>query len=110
MGIILRIAVTTATVFFLAQYMAGISVASWKTALLVAVMLGILSVTVRPILYLITLPVNLITFGLFAYVLNALMVMLVPYIVSNFYVAGFLPALLFAFVITCVQSLLGFDD
>ena len=76
MGIILRIAVTTATVFFLAQYMAGISVASWKTALLVAVMLGILSVTVRPILYLITLPVNLITFGLFAYVLNALMVML----------------------------------
>ncbi|OGG59652.1 hypothetical protein A3C89_00350 [Candidatus Kaiserbacteria bacterium RIFCSPHIGHO2_02_FULL_50_50] len=110
MGIILNLAVTTATIFLLAEYMTGISVASWKAALFVAVVLGVLNITVRPILYLITLPVTLITFGLFTYVLNAFMIMLVPYVVSGFYVAGFLPALIAALIITLVQAVFGMDD
>jgi len=107
MGIILNLAVTTATIFFLAQYMSGISVVSWKSALLVAIVLGVLNITVRPILYLVTLPVTLLTFGLFTYVLNALMLMLVPYVVTSFHVAGFLPALIAALVITLVQAVFG---
>ena len=75
-----------------------------------AVVLGVLNITVRPILYLITLPVTLITFGLFTYVLNAFMIMLVPYVVSGFYVAGFLPALIAALIITLVQAVFGMDD
>lgn len=110
MRVLLHIAIITATIFFLAQYMSGISVVSWKTALLVAIVLGLLNVTVRPILYLVTLPVSLITFGLFSYVLNALMIMLIPYVISGFHVAGFFPALIAAMVITFTSALFGFEE
>lgn len=72
----------------------GISVENFVSALLVAVIIGLINVFIRPILMFITLPINVLTLGLFALVVNALLLMLAGYIAPGFEVDGFLSALL----------------
>jgi len=74
----------------------GIEVASLYTALIAAFVLGLANALVRPILFILTLPVTILTLGLFSFVLNALMVWLVSTVVKGFEVQGFIPAFLAA--------------
>jgi len=71
----------------------GVQVASLGTALLVALVLGLINTLLRPLLILLTLPVTLLTLGLFIFVLNALLFQLAAGLVEGFVVAGFWPAL-----------------
>lgn len=91
--ILLRILATAGALLLIADFLPGISVASSYTALVVAVLWGVMSVTVRPVLGLLTLPINLLTLGLFSFVLNALLFWLLATFVAGFQVAGFVPAL-----------------
>lgn len=91
--ILLRILATAGALLLIANFLPGISVASAYTALVVAILWGIMSVTLRPVLTLLTLPINLLTLGLFSFVLNALLFWLLSTFVAGFHVAGFLPAL-----------------
>lgn len=84
----------------------GISVDSFKTALIVAVILGIINVFIRPVLIILTLPISIITFGLFALIINAVLFWGVSLLVSGFTVAGFIPAFLGALIVSAVQWLL----
>ncbi|HEX2618460.1 MAG TPA: phage holin family protein, partial [Flavobacteriales bacterium] len=77
-----------------------------KTGLLVAVVLGLLNAFVRPALILLTLPVTVVSLGLFVLVINAGMVLLAARIVPGFEVQGFWWALAFSLVMWLVQSLL----
>lgn len=72
-------------------------------ALIAAVVLGALNLFIRPILLILTLPINILTLGLFSLVINALLVMLASYLVPGFSIAGFWTALLFALVLSVVN-------
>ena len=85
----------------------GIYLGSFWAALVVALILGLLNVFLKPILVLLTLPITVVTLGLFIFVINALIVLLVGNIVPGFFVAGFWSALLFSLVLTLINSFLG---
>lgn len=71
----------------------GVEVASFFAALVAVLLLGVVNAIIRPILILLTLPINILTLGLFTLVINSLMVLLVSSVVKGFNVHGFLPAL-----------------
>lgn len=82
------------------EYVPGITVENFYTALIVALVLGALNLVVRPILLILTLPVTLLTFGLFAFVLNAGLFWFASTFVEGFSVAGFIPAFIGAAVVS----------
>lgn len=78
----------------------GVSVSNWLVVLIVAVLLGAVNFFLRPVLIILTLPITLVTLGLFLFVINTLMVLLVAFLVPGFSVAGFWSALLFSLVVS----------
>lgn len=78
----------------------------WETILLVAVVWSVITMVIRPVLTILTLPITIITFGLFSLILNALLFWLMTYIVPGFEVAGFLPAFLGALVLSILSWLI----
>lgn len=85
----------------------GVTVENFLTAIVVAVVLGIVNAVIKPILVVLTLPINLLTLGLFTFIINALMVMLAGAIVPGFTVDGLLAALLFSIVVSLVGAVIG---
>jgi len=73
------------------------------SALIAAVVLGALNLFIRPIIVILTLPINVVTLGLFSLVINASLVLLATYLVPGFAVAGFWTAVLFAIVLSVVN-------
>ncbi|MBX2983988.1 MAG: phage holin family protein [Flavobacteriales bacterium] len=106
MRLIIRILISTIAVLVADLLLRGVHAEDFKTGLLVAIVLGVLNAVVRPILVLLTLPVTVVTLGLFVLVINAAMVMLAARIVPGFTVNGFWWALLFSVVMWAVQSVL----
>lgn len=94
------------TLLMLSQLGIGIAVSGLYTAVVVAAIWGLLGLTIRPLLSLLTLPINIITFGLFSFVLNALLFWFVASFVEGFTVAGFIPALLGSVVLSLVSSVI----
>ena len=82
-----------------------ITVDSFWTALIVAIVLGLINGVVKPIIILLTLPINILTLGLFTLVINALMIMLAAWIVPGFETGGFWPALLLGVILSLVSML-----
>ncbi len=96
----------TAIVFLAAAYfLPGIHVENFWVALLAAIMLSIVNFFVKPVLLILTLPINILTLGLFTFVINALMILLVSAIVSGFVIDGFWWALILALIVSIVSSL-----
>ena len=93
--------------FITARIVPGITIQSWETLGIVAVVWGVLSVILKPILILLTLPVNFLTLGLFTFVINALLIMLMAQIVPGFVVKNFGTALLAAVVLALLNVVLG---
>ncbi len=91
--ILLRWLVYALLIIFVAWIIPGISVDGFLSALLVAVVIGLINIFVKPILKFLTFPINFITFGLFSLILNALLFMLAGAITPGFEVEGFLSAL-----------------
>ncbi len=91
----------------IAQYsiIPGISVSSFAGALLFSFVLAGVNVLVRPLLFILTLPITLLTLGLFSFVLNALMFLFASTLVSGVVVAGFLPAFLCSLLVSLISSL-----
>jgi len=92
MKLILRWLISAAALMLIAMYVPGIHMANFYSALIAALIFGLINALVRPIALLLTLPVNIITLGLFTLVINALMFWLASTIVKGFSVAGFWPA------------------
>jgi len=85
----------------------GVSIANFWTALLAALVMGLVNFFIRPILSLLTLPLNLLTLGLFTFVLNAFLFELVAWMVNGFVVHTFLDALLGSLLVSIMSSLLA---
>jgi putative membrane protein len=106
MNLIIRILVTAFLVMVISHFMPGVNVASFTTSVIVAIVLGLLNIFIKPILVLLTLPVTIVTFGLFLLVINALIILLCTRIVGGFAVDGFLTAVLFSIILSILQSVL----
>ncbi len=92
MKLILRWLVSAGALMLIAMYVPGIKVASFYSALIAALIFGLINALIRPIAVLLTLPINLLTLGVFTLIINALMFWLASTIVKGFFVAGFWPA------------------
>ena len=106
MTFILRILLTAVVVVFLAKFLPGVMVAGYITAIVVALVLALLNLIVKPVLIILTLPVTIVTFGLFLIVINAIIILLADAFVGGFDVSGFWIALLFSLLLSVFQSLL----
>ena len=106
MNLLFKIIITAVLVLLISNFMPGIEVAGIGTALIVAVVLGLLNVFIKPILVLLTLPVTILTLGLFLLVINALIILLCTNIVGGFHVDSFLTALFFSIVLSILQSIM----
>lgn len=76
-------------------------------ALVLAVVLGIINIFIKPVIGLLTLPINILTLGIFSLIVNALLIMLAGMIVPGFVVAGFWPAFFFSIVVALVSAVFG---
>lgn len=106
MNFILRLLLSAVAVVILAKILPGVSVASYGIAILVALVLSLLNFIVKPLLVIFTLPVTILTLGLFLLIINAVVVLLADAIVDGFDVAGLWWALLFSLLLSLLQSIL----
>lgn len=90
-----------------AYLLPGIHLAGFKAALLTALALGLINAFIKPVLSLLTLPLTVMTLGLFSLVLNALLIMLTARLVPGFQVQGFLWAVAFSIVLTVTNWVLS---
>ncbi|MGB6036558.1 MAG: phage holin family protein [Cryomorphaceae bacterium] len=101
---IIKLLLNALLVFALAWALPGVHVESFWTALIVAIILGLLNIFVKPILIIITIPVTVITLGLFLLVINALVIQLAAWMVDDFRVETFWWALLFGLILSVLNS------
>jgi putative membrane protein len=104
MNIILRIVISAVVAFALSYLLSGVHMQSFVTALILAVVLGLLNLFVKPLLIILTLPITIFTFGLFLFVINALIILLAAKFVTGFRVDGFWWALLFSLLLSVLTS------
>lgn len=104
---IIKILLTALAAFLAAKLTPGVNITSYWTAILLALVLGLLDVFVKPILEFISIPVTILTLGLFMLVINAVIILLASWIVSSFQVSGFWAALLYSIIFSVVSWLLN---
>jgi len=107
MQLIIKLLINSFAVFVTAYLLQGVHLESFLTAVIVAVVLGITNTVLKPILVIITLPINIITLGLFNFILNGLMILLVSVLVPGFSVKSIWWAILFSLVLSLVNWFLN---
>lgn len=108
MGFLFSWLIYALAILISAYLLPGVSLAGYLPALATAIVLGLINTFIKPLLLLLTLPLTILSLGLFTFVVNALLIMLTSAIVPGFDVAGFWPALLFSLVLTIVNYALSF--
>jgi len=106
-GMLIRWLILTAAIMFTSYLMSGIQVAGFSNALLAAAILGILNAFFRPILIILTLPINILSLGLFTFIINALLLMMASGVISGFEVKGFWSAVFGSLIISIINGILG---
>lgn len=106
MNLIIRILLTAVAVVILAKFLPGVAVEGFTSAIIVAVVLGLLNIFIKPILVILTLPITVVTLGLFLLVINACIILLADNFIDGFAVDGFWIALLFSLLLSLLQSIL----
>ncbi|MBT8324338.1 MAG: phage holin family protein [Winogradskyella sp.] len=105
MKLIIRLLLNAIAVIILANVLSGVVVDGYVTAIIVALVLSILNLLVKPFFILITLPATILTLGLFLLVINACMILLADKLIDGFAVSSFWTALLFSILLSILQSI-----
>ena len=105
MKALVHFAVIVATFLLLSQTLPGFYVPNWGVAVLAALVLGLANATIGLVLKIITFPLILLTFGIFYFVVNAIVLLLVAFLVPQFSINGFLPAFIAALILAAVNML-----
>lgn len=114
MKFIAKLVISTLAVIITTWFLSGVTITGlndtdkFLTALMVAVVLAFLNAIVKPILVFLTIPITVVTLGLFYLVLNALIIIFADKLVSGFHVNGFFTALLFSIILSIVTGVLEF--
>ena len=106
MKIILKLLLTAIAVFVLAQFLPGVFVNNYVSAVIVAFSISLLNMFVRPLLVFFTLPVTILTFGLFLFVINALIILMADWFIDGFSVSGIVTAFIFSVLLSIFRWLL----
>lgn len=106
-NIILRLLMLTAGIFLASFLVPGITVDGYGSAIKAAVLLGVLNIFIKPVILIMTLPITLLTLGLFTLVINALLLWFVGYAVVGFEVASFISALVGAVIVSILSIVLN---
>ncbi len=106
MNFIVRIIISAVVAFGLSYVLKGIHIDEFTTALVLALVLAVFNAILKPILIILTLPITILTFGLFLFVINALIILLATRFVDGFRVDGFWWALLFSLLLSIMTSVL----
>ncbi|NLN27465.1 MAG: phage holin family protein [Firmicutes bacterium] len=106
-GLLIRWVVNAIALYVTAQLVGGVSVDGTEAILWAAALLGIANAVIRPVLLILTLPLNILTLGLFTFVINGFMLWLVSRLVSGFEVAGAGAAILGAVVLSIASGLIS---
>lgn len=104
---LLRMILTTLAILLVTNVYSGIQVDSVTTAVIAAVVLALINTIVRPVIVLLTLPISMLTLGLFLLVINACMLYLAAWLVNGFDVGGYWDALIASLIISIVVALLN---
>lgn len=99
---LIRLVVVAVALLAIAHLVPGIAITGFYTALIVALLWGFITLFIRPVLFVLTLPINILTLGLFSFVLNALLFWFLSTFVAGFSIAGFLPALVGSILLSLV--------
>ena len=106
MNFLTRLFISAASVLFASYLISGVEVTGIISAILVAAFLGLLNVLLKPLLIILTIPITVLSFGLFLFVINALIVLMVDGVVTGFSVSSIWTAMLFSFVLSLITSFL----
>tara|TARA_R100000935_G_scaffold27288_1_gene47335 strand:+ start:10236 stop:10580 length:345 start_codon:yes stop_codon:yes gene_type:complete len=106
MNWILKLLLTAVAVIVLAYILPGVEVSGYLSAIIVAVVLAILRLVVKPILVVLTFPVTVITLGLFLLIINAVIILLADFFIGGFAVRNIWWALIFSVLLSFLQSIL----
>lgn len=104
---LLKMILTTLAILLVTNVYGGIQVDSVTTAVIAAVVLALINTIVRPVIVVLTLPISMLTLGLFLLVINAAMLYAAAWLVNGFDVGGFWDALIASFIISVVVALLN---
>lgn len=102
-GLLINWLVSAMVIFSVAYVLPGVHIQDFTVALVVALVLGVINALVKPVLTILTLPITIMTLGLFSLILNALLILLVGSIVPGFKIDGFIWALLFGILLSIVN-------
>ncbi|AFU68533.1 hypothetical protein P700755_001679 [Psychroflexus torquis ATCC 700755] len=105
MKTLLQIVLTGLIVLILSNILGGVYVADFFTAIVVAAILALLNIFIKPILLILTLPVTVVTFGLFLLAINAFIILMADWLIEAFRVDGFWWAVLFSILLSFFQSI-----
>lgn len=105
--LIVKWLIMTVSVMIAAYVIPGVTVRSFFSALWVALFLGIVNMLLKPFLILITLPINILTLGLFTFVINGFIILIASSMVKGFQVSGFWVAVLFSIVLSIIHFLMN---
>ncbi len=106
MKLIIKLLLTALAVVVLAKILPGVHVEGYGSAIIVAIVIALLRLFVKPILVILTLPITIVTFGLFLLIINAIIILLAGYFVGGFTVTTIWWALLFSLLLSLFQSVL----
>lgn len=106
MNFLIKLLLSGLAVITTAYILPGIHVDSYFMAIIVAVVLGLFNALVRPLLIVLTIPITIFTLGLFIFVINALIILMVSSLLSGFNVDGFWWALAFSIVLSIISSII----
>lgn len=107
MKFLINILATTIAVFVVSQVLPGVVLDDITSAFIVAVVLGVLNTFVKPVIKILTLPITVLTLGLFSMVINIALLYLTDYLVKGLTLTSFLTVVLFGFLVSVVSSLLA---
>ena len=107
MNFIIRLLITAAVAYGLSMVLSGVHINDFTTAIVFSLVLAILNILVKPLLILLTIPVTIITLGLFLLVINAIIILLADYFMGGVKIDGFLWALIFSIILSVVSSALN---
>lgn len=104
MNLLINWLISALVIIITSYILPGVHIDGFTTALVVAVVLGMINIFIKPILIILTLPINILSLGLFTFVINAVIIILVSKIVPGFKVDGFIWALLFSIILSIINS------